>query len=223
MREQCPSPDVLWYVLRLDDDRVRAADAKGLQLIHQTFGDTIWDRTMTVFTHADKVPGPKDFQRIFDGRTQSLNNVIADVTEEKSQGLPTVAVANMQKHTPDGADWLGELFTTSVERLDPERLAPFLLAFVDDLGTPKTQKPKTDAREDITQKTEKRIQLTQEQVIRVEKKSVGASGILGVAAAGANIGATIDIATGGVTFGSGTAAGAVIGGIVGFISWLRDR
>ena len=178
---------------------------------------------MIVFTHADKVPGPKDFQRVFDGRTQSLNNVIADVTKGKSQGLPAVAITNRHKYTPDGADWLGELFTTSVERLDPERLAPFLLAFVDDLGTPKTQKPKTDAREDTTQKIEKRIQLTQEQVIRVEKKSVGASGILGVVAAVASIGTAINIATVRATLGLAPTAGKVIGGIVDFISWLRDR
>ena len=222
MREQCPSPDVLWYVLKLDDGRVRASDAKGLQLIRQNFGDTIWDRTMIVFTHADRVSPPKDFQRVFGGRTMSVNEVIAKVTAAKSQGLPAVAVANKQTHTPDGEDWLGELFTTSVEQLNPERLTPFLSAFAEDLGIPKTQKPKTDASEENTQESEKRIQLTQKQVVRVEQKSADASGILGAVAAGASIGASIDIATGGATLGLGTAAGTIIGSIVGFISWFWD-
>ena len=223
MREQCPSPDVLWYVLRLDDRRVRAEDAKVLQLIDQNFGDTIWDRTMIVFTHADNVSKPKDFQRIFEGRTESVNDVIAEVIAEKSQGLPAVAVANKQKHTPDGANWLGELFTTSVEQLNPERLIPFLSAFAEDLGTPKTQDSKTDAGEENTQESDKRIQLTQEQVVRVEQKSTDGSGFLGAVAVGASIGASVDAATGGTTLGLGTAAGTLIGGIWGVISWFRDQ
>ena len=231
MREQCPSPDILWYVRKLDDGRVTREDAKGLGLIHQNFGDTIWDRTMIVFTHADKVPDkdadkatvPEEFRRIFEGRTSSVNDVIAEVTAEKGQGLPAVAVANKQKYTPDGANWLGELFTTSVEQLDSERLAPFLCAFAEDLGIPKTQNRKTDAKEENTQESEKRIQLTQEQVIRVEQKSTDASGILGMAAAGAGIGLSIDAATGGATLGIPTAIGGISGAIVGFISWLKGE
>ena len=226
MREQCPSPDVLWYVRNLVDARVTREDAQGLELIRQTFGDTIWDRTMIVFTHADKVLdkdfdedlAPKEFQRIFEGRTSSVNDVIAEVTAEKGQGLPAVAVANKEKDTPDGANWLGELFTTSVERLNPERLAPFLCAFAEDLGTSKTQNQKTDAGEENTQESDKRIQLTQKQVIRVEQKAADASGILGAVAAGASVGAGIDAATGGATLG----LGAIGGGILGFIGWLLN-
>ena len=217
MREQCPSPDVLWYVLRLDDRRVRAEDAKELQLMHQIFGDTIWDRTMIVFTHADNVSTP-EFQRVLEGRTGSVNDVIGKVTAEKGQGLPAVAVANKQKYTPDGANWLGELFTTSVEQLNPERVAPFLCAFAKEVGIPKTQNSKTNASEENTQESKRRIQLTQKQVVRVEQKSADASGILGAVAAGASVGAGIDAATGGATLGLGT----VGGGILGLIGWLLN-
>ena len=216
MREQCSSPDVLWYALRLDVN-VTAADDQYLQLIHQTFGDTVWDRAMIVFTHADKIPKP-DFQRIFERKTKIVNEVIAKVTAEKSRGLPAVAVANKQKHTPDGANWLGELFTTSAEQLNPERLTPFLVVFAEDLGLPETQHPKTDASQENVQESEKEIQLTQKQVIRIEKKSTDSSGILGAIAAGASIGATVDLASGGTTLG----LGAIGGGILGFIGWLLN-
>ena len=225
MREQCPSPDVLWYVRKLTDGRVTQKDAECLELIRQTFGDTIWDRTMIVLTHADKVLdkdfdealAPKEFQRIFEGRTSSVNDVIVEVTARKSQGLPAVAISNIQDYTPDGAEWLGELFTTSVEQLNPERLAPFLCAFAEDLGTSKTQNQKTDAGEENTQESKKRIQLTQKQMVRVEQKAADASGILGAVAAGASIGAAIDFGSGGTTLGLGT----VIGGILGFIAGLK--
>ena len=239
MLKHCPSPDVLWYVRKLSDSRVTAGDAATLRLIHQNFGDTIWDRTMIVFTHADQVPHrgvdeasvPKEFQRIFEGRTKSVNDVIVKVTEGMSQGLPAVAVANdegneqankHQKYTPDGTDWLAELFTTSVEQLNPERLDAFLFAFAADLEISQTQTTGTGVSEKVRQKTDKRFQLNIEQTIRVETTVIDKFPVFSSIAAGAGVGGGIDIVTGGATMGMGTVIGAVIGGIAGFISWLRD-
>ena len=42
MKEQCRLPDVLWYVLRLDDKRVTEADANVLNLIRKK----LWRRDM---------------------------------------------------------------------------------------------------------------------------------------------------------------------------------
>ncbi len=223
MREQCPSPDVLWYVLTLDDNRIRAGDAKVLQLIRQNFGDTIWNRTMIVFTHADKIPAPEKFKFFFSGRTESVNEVITDITNGEIHALPAVAVTNESEYTPDGEGWLGELFTTSLERLNPERLPAFLLAFAKDLDIPQTQKSITEANQETTEQTEKRIKLTEEHVIRVEEKSADASDVFGLAMMGAGIGAQIDAATGGITLGLGTVAGAILGAIAGFFSWLSDK
>lgn len=227
MKAQCSSPDVLWYVLRLDDNRVRAADARVLQLIYQNFGEAIWERTMIVFTHADRLSSSEEYQRFFHGRTETLNKAIARVTDGKIREVPTVAVANGHECTPDGERWLGELFTTSFERLNPERLNAFLLAFAKDLEIPKPQPPeiKADVDEEVIEKTEteeKRIVLTEAQMERVEEKSADASMILARTLIGVEIGAAIDAATGGATLGIPTIVGAVIGGIVGLLDWLWD-
>ena len=232
MKEQCPLPDVLWYVLRLDDNRVTVVDANILELIRQNFGDVIWGRTMIVFTHSDMLKTPEEFQESFDGRTQTVNEVIAEIADEKVQGVPAVAVANGYEHTPDGKSWLGELFTTSFERLNPERQTAFLLAFATDLEIPKPQLSvptdqnlKADINEEATEKTEaleKRIELTGEQVKRVKERSSGTSDVLtGVLIIG-QIGAAIDLLSGGATLGIPTVIGAVVGGIAGFIKWLWD-
>ena len=220
MTDQCSSPDILWYVLRLDDNRIRKADMTAIELIHETFGDEIWDRTLTVFTHADKLT-PQEFKIVLNHKTQIINKLITEVTDRRNKNVPAIAVANKKPHTPDGKDWLGELFTTSLEQLNPNRLNAFLLAFAEDLEIPKPQSPETTLQEsDETEEvSEKRIKLDEEQWKRVEEKASGASLI----AAGAAIGASIDAISGGTTLGIPTVIGAAIGGIVSFWNWLRDR
>lgn len=230
MKEQCPLPDVLWYVLKLTDHRITETDADGLRLIRQKFGDAIWDRTMIVFTHSeDMAHSPEKFQKDFKGRTETVNEAIADITAGKIQQVPTVPVANALKEK----SWLGELFTTSYERLNPKRQSAFLLAFAMDLEIPKPQppepkvrKPNSNSSEGATEDTghyEKRIELTVDHVERVREQSVGASDVLSRAFLGGSVGLNIDIATGGATLGLGTIIGTIIGGLSAFLDWLWDE
>ena len=228
VKEQCRLPDILWYVLRLDDNRITAADANALQLIRKYFGDAIWDRTMIVFTHADMLKTAEEFQEYFDGRTRTANEVINQITDGKVQGVPAVAVANGYEQTPNGKSWLGELFTTSFEQLNPEHQNAFILAFAMDLEIPKLQPPKpkrSDSSEMVTENTikyGKRIKLTEEQVERVKERSSGVSDVLTGVLTGGQIAETIDAATEGRTLGIHTIVGAIVGDIVGFIKWLWD-
>ncbi|MDE0482835.1 MAG: 50S ribosome-binding GTPase [Candidatus Poribacteria bacterium] len=230
MKEQCSSPDVLWYVAKLDDSRIRVGDAKVLQLIFENFEEAIWDRTMIVFTHSDRLKSPEEFKEFVKGRTETVNDVITQITDGKIQDVPAVAVANGYECTPDGNSWLGELFTTSFERLNPDRLNAFLLAFASDLEIPKQlsskAKLKTDSSEEVEDKEEerqKRIKLTEENVERVEKKTTNASIILKRAMEGAQLGMTLEIMAGGSLLGSAATIGAIYGGIVGFVQYARGN
>lgn len=234
MKDQCSAPDVLWYVLRLDDNRVTEGDFKILQLIRQYFGDAIWDRTMIVFTHSDRLTQQEEFKKSLEGRTKTINDAITKTTEGIVKGIPAVAVANGHELTPDGNSWLGELFTTSFEQLNPERQNAFFLAFKKDLKlpersplVPETQRPEANIKEEITEKTgalEKRIELTQNQVERVNQKSNGVSNIISYALRGAEIGGLFEGATGGATMGISIIIGAVIGGGIAVLNELsRDE
>ncbi len=230
MKEQCPLPDVLWYVLKLTDHRITQADVNGLQLIRQNFGDAIWDRTMIVFTHSeDMAQSPKKFQNAFEGRTETVNEAIAEITEGKIQQVPTVAAANELNEK----SWLGELFTTSYEQLNSKRQGAFFLAFAMDLEIPKPQPPKPKDQQSQansssgttanTEHHEKRIELTEEQVERVKEKSDGMSDVLSKAFLGGQVGLSIDIATGGATLGLGAIIGTIIGGLSALFDWLLDE
>ena len=228
MKAQCPSPDVLWYVLRLDDNRSVATDAKCFQLINQNFGDAIWDRTMIVFTHSDKFESSAKFQEAFDGRTETVNEVITHVTDGKVQDIPAVPVANQENYEDYklyGKSYLGKLFTTSFERLNPQRRNAFLLAFAMDLEIPKpqppkTQNPKSNSGEQSPDSTG-RIKLTEDQWESVKERS-GLSDVFAGASTIGQIGAGIDLLSGGATLGIPTIVGVVVGGVVGFINWLWD-
>ena len=228
VKDQCRLPDLLWYVLRLDNNRITAADANALQLIHKYYEDAIWDRTMIVFTHSDMLKTTEEFQEFLVGRTQTTNEVIAHITNKQVKGVPVVTVANGYEHTPDKKSWLGELFTTSFERLRTEYQTAFLLAFAMDLDIPEPQplKPKkVYSSEKIMKdrrKYEKRIKLTEGQVERVKERASGASNILVRVLTGGQIVETIDTATEAPTLSVHTIIGAIVGDIVGFINWLWD-
>ena len=228
MKEQCSLPDVLWYVLRLDR-HITAADVDYLNLIHQNFDDAIWDRTMIVFTHADRISS-EDFQAQYRHKTKVVNEEIVRITNRENQGIPAVNVANGYKHTPDGKSWLGGLFVTSLERLNPDHRTAFLLAFIMDLKIPKpkppepkvqnpepkVQNPKANNSEEGTE-NKGRIDLTEDERNRVlNSKGVSNSLLGGLKVVWTGIGATIDILSGGLTFGIPT----VIGAIADFVrSW----
>ena len=238
MKEECSSPDVLWYVLKLDN-RLTKVDIEYLQLIHQNFGASIWDRTLLVWTHADALT-QEQFRRIFDSRTETLNKGITHITDGKVQEVPSVAVANGHDYTPDGEMWLGELFTTSLERLNPERQGAFYLAFAEDLEIPKPLRPQPKNKEpenysgaEVMERTEdrkktkkkktkkkKRIKLTKDQESRVEK-TVDTSKFLTRGVMG--IGMAIDVLTGGATLGIPTIVGGLIGGIGALIDWVAGE
>ena len=231
VKEQCFLPDILWYVLRLDDNRITATDANAFQLIHRNFEDAIWDRTMIVFTHSDMLKTPEEFQESLDGRTQTANEVVAQITDGKVQSVPAVAVSNGYEQTPDGKSWLGELFTATFERLNPEHQNAFLLSFATNLEISKSQSPKpkkTDINEKIIEKIRKygkRIELTEEQIERMREKSVGASTFLVDTLQGDQdqIGGTIKTSIGEATLGIPDLVFAIVGGMLGFLQWLWDE
>ena len=215
MKDQCSSPDVLWYILRLDDNRVTTGDFKILQLIRQYFGDTIWDRTMIVLTHSDRIPSPEEFQRFLEGRTETVNDLITEVTEGKIKKIPAVAVANGCECTPDGNNWLGELFTTSLERLNPGCQNVFFSAFETELKLPERKSSVLEIQipkaTEETSVSAERIELTEDQATRVKEKSASLFNVIAAGFAGAQIGANIDIISGGLTLGLGSLFGAIYG------------
>ena len=55
MKEQISSSDLVLYVLRMDDTRLRPEDIKTMQTLSKTFGDDLWTRGIVALTFANRV------------------------------------------------------------------------------------------------------------------------------------------------------------------------
>ncbi len=198
MQEKTETIDCMWFVSELHATRVTRDEKRGIQLITESLGKEIWNHAIVIFTFASYVPADR-YEEALLKRTELIRNEIYKNTNNSSHlSIPSVAVDNNGKCTPDGKKWLGELFTKVFSTISVKGAIPYLLA------TASSIKP--------NEKGESRIELTKEQKIEV-KKTIDAKIIPGLAATGATIGAAV----GGPI---GAAIGGAVGAAVGLVSWL---
>ncbi len=128
LRLQVPRIDSMWFLSRLDDTRVTADEKRGIQLISQALTPEVWKYALIVFTHAHSVESSRYLEAL-NKRTELIRKEIAKyVDAEVANTVPSVAVDNMSTTTPDGEDWLGELYTTVFVSMSERGIVPFLMA-----------------------------------------------------------------------------------------------
>lgn len=127
--------DCLWYMSLLGDTRVRDDEASTIANVTKAFSKRIWERSIIVFSHADKV-SVKKYNKTLEERTNLLRAEIAVHAGEKiADEIPSIAIANDEDddyeigvvNTPDGKPWLNKLFTAIFTRMSKEGLAPFII------------------------------------------------------------------------------------------------
>jgi predicted GTPase len=129
IRSKVDQIDLIWFVSPLDETRVRSDEKRGIQLISEAFGSSLWAHSIIIFTFVDKVD-VADYQLHLQKRTDLIRKEIAKCADEDtiSETIPSVAVSNKREVTPDGKKWLGELYTTVFVRMAERGALPFLLA-----------------------------------------------------------------------------------------------
>jgi predicted GTPase len=200
--EEAPEVDVVLYVTRLDDERVRADERRGIQLITRAFGPSIWRHAVIVFTGADRV----DHERYVDtlsARTDLLREVIEHQAPSVGCDVPVVPISNIQPRLPDGQEWLPNLFTRTYVRLRARAAVPFLLSMRDDVLGSDDEPP--------------RILLDDEQKDVIRRRTI--ERLLAAAAAGAAAGFHAAKKFGAVPAAAGAGAGAAVGLLV---AWLCE-
>jgi predicted GTPase len=220
--------DCVMYVTRLDDTRVLADEQYAIKFLTKKLGKKFWKHAFIVFTFADKV-SPQDFANRLKRRQELLQKEIKKYAGKVAETIPAVPVSNTDRQTPDGKEWLGELFTAIVERSSRSGRCFFLSAMSQEVGganggkATKNQdrrsqelvpvRPSDDpthGSNEINQ-PQPRIVLEEAQRQRVRKALV--AGTVGMAA-----GAALGTVFGGPI---GTAIGAAVGGAFGaFLRWL---
>jgi GTPase SAR1 family protein len=231
MQSQVKEIDSMWFVSRLDETRVTADEKRGIKIISEAFTPKVWEHSVIIFTYANSV-GKERYKEALEKRTELIRKEISKYANaEIANNIPSVAVDNTSKTTPDGEEWLGELYTKIFVRMSKRGLLPFLIATADSVKPPgnksKTHKQSSDnteepsrrfyvdysgSTEEVKKEQEPRINLNDRQKKETKKKIIDA-GILPTLALG---GAAIGITLGPV----GAAIGGAIGAVLGLIAWL---
>lgn len=226
MRETSGPVDCLLFVTELDATRVSSDERRGIRMLTDAFGASIWENALIIFTRADKV-GADDFESDLKERTGLIREVIAAYAPLHATYVPPVAVSNTSDKLPNGRAWLGELFTQILMRLRHDATVPFLHSMRQDVGIdrPKAETKPSSCAEDPEAETKQthggagpqkpRIDLNKEQQEKV-KKTVW-DRILKGAAAGATLGAKIGKPLGKFGEAIGAAVGAIGGGLLGWL------
>lgn len=120
--------DCLLYTTRLNEPRVGADEKHGIHLITNVFGEKVWNNSVIVFTFADMVK-PDRYEYTLKERSRLIREAIRQKASESIvKKIPSVAVDNTSLKTPDGQEWLGELYTTVVQRISADGFIQYLMA-----------------------------------------------------------------------------------------------
>lgn len=127
------NPDSMLYVSRLDETRSEN-DRRAINIISNALGPVVWQYAVIVFTFANNVH-PSQYQTRLTAKTKIIRQAIAEEigNDNLSYRIPVVAIDNTSKTTPDGKEWLGNLFTAIVDRVSKEATVALLAMLTDSI------------------------------------------------------------------------------------------
>ncbi|HEX4953737.1 MAG TPA: GTPase [Thermoanaerobaculia bacterium] len=210
--------DCMLFVTRLPETRVTSDEKRAIKLVTSALGPEVWEYSVIVFSFANSV-SPDRYAEAVEKRTELIRREIAKYTSDSlASEIPSVPIDNLSKHTPDGQEWLGSLYTNVFTRLHDKGLTAFFLATADRLkvqGLESKVSPTSPSTEgsDAHQPPPPPINLNPAQA-RILKKRIDGSIVGGMTITGAAIGAVFGPA--------GAAIGGAIGAAIGLIAWLSD-
>lgn len=128
----------LWFVTRLDDNRVTSDEKRAIKLLSQAFQDKgkVWQSAVIVFTFAGSVT-PEEYSARLAKRTELIRREIALYAGPGvAANVPSVAVDNTSDTTPDGNPWRGELYVRVLTSMKREGIITYFM------GVPVDPKPR---------------------------------------------------------------------------------
>ncbi len=133
IRSKILKPDSMLYVSRLDETRSEN-DRRAINIISNALGPVVWQYAVIVFTFANNVK-PSQYQTKLSTKTRIIRQAIADEigNEQMSYQIPVIAIDNTNRTTPDGKEWLGNLFTAIVDRVSKEGTVALLAMLTEDI------------------------------------------------------------------------------------------
>jgi GTPase SAR1 family protein len=226
IRQIIPCVDLVFFVTPLNETRVSRDERIALRSLSSAIGEELWDNMIILFSFAcSRLPDNSEYSRHVELRVNALRDFITELSAAStSRGLPVLAIDNSSNTTPDGCEWVPELFTLIVERCSAAGVLPFVEALADDVGSFENLNNIDTGNEGPANNTEarneeqafysetKRINLNEDQKNRVNKglkRSVIGGALIGAIAAAALVPAAPALIL-----------GASAGAALGFWRWI---
>jgi len=216
-----PSIDLVVFITPLNETRVSRDERIALRSLSAAIGKELWENMIVVFTFAcSQLPGNADFQPFLTSRIGAFKEFAAQISSKNiANSLPFLAVDNSSKVTPDGCEWIPELFTIVVERCSASGVMPFVKALASDVGSADNSDEAHSRNDDQASSADtKRINLSEEQRQRVKrglKRSVIGGAVIGAILAAAAAPAAPALLLGGAAAGAAAA--------MGFWRWISKK
>jgi len=110
-----------------------------VKLIAEAFGKKIWNNSIIVFTFANSIRPNIPFNVALEKKTNLIRKEIEKFsTSAIAKNIPSVAVDNTSETLQNGNLWLGELYTTVLERMSKDGVIPYLMALGEEISFPTT-------------------------------------------------------------------------------------
>jgi hypothetical protein len=220
IKDVLPLIDLVLFVTPLNETRVTKDERIALRSLSAAVGKELWENMIIVFSFSNsKLPSNAEYSAFFKERSSAFREFVTEVSSDKvSNSLPFLAIDNSCKLTPDGGEWIPELFTLVVERCSASGVMPFIEALGADVGSAENSASQTNTNSSDSEW--KRINLNEEQQQRVKrglKRSVIGGAILGAIAA-------VVVVPGGALMGAPLLLlGGGAGAAVGFWKWISKK
>lgn len=223
IREVLPSIDLVLFITPLNETRVTRDERIALRSLSAAIGKELWENMIVLFSFAcAPLPGQSKFDLFVSDRAEAFRKFVAEISSERiSKSLPFLAIDNTNASTPDGREWVPELFTLIVERCSASGVMPFVEALGAEVGSSdSSDEDHTRNGDQASSADTKRINLNEEQRQRVKrglKRSVIGGAIIGAVAA-------VVAVPGGVVMGGPLLLlGGATGAAVGFWRWISKK
>jgi len=223
VKEVLTSIDLVLFVTPLNETRVSRDERVALRSLSAAIGKELWENMIVLFSFAcSPLPGQAKYDLFVNDRAKAFKEFVTEISSDKiSRGLPFIAIDNTSALTPDGREWVPELFTTIVERCSASGVMPFVEALGAEVGSTDTSDEADVHNGDQASSSEaKRINLNEEQRQRVKrglKRSVIGGAVIGAVAA-------VLAAPGGLMWGVPLLLlGGGTGAVIGFWRWISKN
>ena len=128
LEDGAPRFDGLLFVSPLLEAGITDGERRAIELITQAYGSDAWRYSLVILTYDGVLEQKKIYQKLYQEKMECIRQEIARLMDEEVvAAIPAVPVACAAKTTPDGKEWLSELYVAVSTRISDQGYLSFLL------------------------------------------------------------------------------------------------